>query len=116
MPNEPTTTQKGYGAHHQAVRARWAPLVDRGEVVCGKCGRYIQPGTPWDLSHPLDDKTQRPVPWHRACNRRYAASVTKPRRRAGASERPDRERPPGWRSPHGQPWSRDWGDGHWGEE
>ncbi len=54
--------------------------VDRGEVACGFCGAQIAPGAPWDLSHPHDDKTLPPVPWHRRCNRQYAAAVTRRRR------------------------------------
>jgi hypothetical protein len=113
------TTALGYGNTHQRLRERWAKVVDAGGVLCGRCGRLIDPATPWDLSHPGDDKTLDPVPWHQRCNRQYAASVTKPRRRVEPSTTPQPQnikRPPGWRSPTGQPWSRDWGGGHWGEE
>ena len=75
-----STTARGYGPAHRQLRARWSLEVDRGSVLCGRCGRLIEPGTFWDLSHPGDDKTQQPVPWHRYENRAYASSVTKPRR------------------------------------
>jgi hypothetical protein len=79
--NPLSTKERGYGADHRRRRAVWKPKVDRGDVSCPYCGRWIQPGTAWDLSHPFDDKTQSPVPWHMSCNRKYAASVTKNRRR-----------------------------------
>ena len=117
------TTALGYGYSHQKLRARWAKVVEAGEVTCGKCGRLIRPGTPWDLSHPRDDKSLPPEPWHASCNKSYASAVTKPRRRRGnppvASPRePPKKRPPGWRNPRtGQPWSQDWtGDGIWSDE
>jgi hypothetical protein len=106
----------GYGFHHQQLRKRWARVIDGGGVLCGRCGRLIDPATPWDLAHPLDDKTLEPVPWHQLCNRSYATTVTKPRRQRTAPSVEERRRRPGWRSPTGQPWSRDWGGGHWGEE
>jgi hypothetical protein len=112
--------RNGYGGQHQRLRAKWAPLVERGEVVCGKCRRYIQPYEAWDLSHPGDRKTATPVPWHRSCNRSFAAAVTKPRRRGNPPTTPGPpkiKRRPGWRSPNGQIWSENWdGSGHWGDE
>ena len=78
--HQKTTTARGYGAPHQRLRERWALLVDRGEVTCGRCGYLIPAGCPWDLSHPGDDKTMAPVPWHSRCNRSYAVTVTKRRR------------------------------------
>jgi hypothetical protein len=115
--NQGSSTARGYGAPHQRLRERWAKVIEAGGVLCGRCGRLIDPAMPWDLSHPFDDKTQRPEPWHAACNRSFAASVTRQRRRGEPSTTPRPKRKPGWRSPDGQPWSRDWtGDGHWGEE
>lgn len=72
--------QRGYTATHDRLRKRWEPRVKAGGVACGRCGRLIEPGTPWDMSHPGDDKRLTPVPWHRRCNRQYAASITRPRR------------------------------------
>jgi hypothetical protein len=73
---------RGYNAAHDRLRASWVPRVKAGGVACGRCGRLIEPGTPWDLGHPGDDKRLTPVPWHRRCNRQFAASVTRPRRTA----------------------------------
>ena len=77
---QPSRQQRGYTAAHDRRRKSWEPRVKAGGVVCGRCGRLIEPGTPWDLSHDQDDKRNTPVPWHRRCNRQYAASVTRRRR------------------------------------
>ena len=110
-----SATARGYGVAHQAARRRWAPMVERGEVLCGRCGRSIDPGTPWDLSHPKDDKGLPPEPWHASCNRAYASAVTGPRRRRSPAVAPPREpewdeltHPAPWRSPSGLTWSRNW--------
>ena len=55
-----------YDAAHHRLRAQWKPAVDRGEVLCGACGRPIVPGTPWHLGHSADRSSA--VPWHRLCN------------------------------------------------
>ena len=73
---------RGYNAAHDRRRATWVPRVKAGGVACGRCGQTIEPGTPWDMGHPGDDKRLTPVPWHRRCNRQFAASVTRRRRRA----------------------------------
>lgn len=70
---------RGYGAEHQRLRRRWTPAVEQGLVECGHCGRLIPPEGPWDLSHPGDNRELPPVPWHRRCNRRFAATTTKRR-------------------------------------
>ena len=62
------TTERGYDAKHQARRKAWAPIVARGEAHCAKCGRWIPPGTPWDLGH-TSDRTGWTGPEHRYCNR-----------------------------------------------
>ena len=124
MPRNPDTpgrtTALGYGYHHQQLRKRWAKLVEARGVLCGRCGRLIDPATPWDLGHPDDDKTQKPAPWHRVCNRRYAILRTKPQRPRGepSTTPPPQEtrRRSGWRSSTGIPWSRDWGGGYWSED
>ena len=74
--------KRGYTAAHDRLRASWVRRVKAGGVVCGRCGRLIEPGAPWDMSHPSDDKRLTPAPWHRRCNRQFAASITRPRRRA----------------------------------
>jgi hypothetical protein len=70
----PTTTQRGYGAQHQAERKRWSPLVDAGLVICWRCNTLIQPGTHWDLGHDDHDRTRYQGPEHRRCNRSAAAT------------------------------------------
>jgi hypothetical protein len=69
-----TTAERGYGKAHRNLRAQWAPLVERGEVRCARCHRFIKPGTPWDLDHGDDRSTYR-GPSHRACNRATATHM-----------------------------------------
>src|SRR5581483_10620557 len=83
-----TTTQQGYGWQHQQERAKWAPLVAAGRVVCWRCRRLILPNAPWDLGHHDHDRTRYMGPEHAACNRR-AAAQSKARRRM-ASRRTSR--------------------------
>jgi hypothetical protein len=63
------TTQRGYGAEHQALRATWAPIVEAGGVQCWRCHEEIAPGSPWDLGHSDDDRGTYRGPEHRRCNR-----------------------------------------------
>lgn len=78
MPDHRTpgdTTAKGYGAAHQALRRKWAPLVRAGGVACAKCGGLIQPGERWDLGHvPGSQRQAYRGPEHRACNRATAGT------------------------------------------
>jgi hypothetical protein len=65
-----STTRRGYGAHHQRLRAWWAPQVAAGGVDCARCGRRIDPTTePWDLGHDDNDRARYTGPEHAACNR-----------------------------------------------
>lgn len=63
------------GRRVMSLRARWAPLVAAGSVVCGdpRCGLPIEPGQPWDLGHPtaraLGGSDDGVTPWHASCNR-----------------------------------------------
>ena len=79
--NRQRQVARGYTGKHAVLRKRWTPRVAAGGVACGRCGLLIQPGTPWDLGHPDDDKRREPTPWHQRCNRVYASTVTKRRRR-----------------------------------
>lgn len=66
--------QRGYDAHHDRLRAEWAPRVATGRVRCASptCRRpddpLIHPGEPWDLGHTPDRRRYR-GPEHEACNR-----------------------------------------------
>lgn len=64
-----TTTQRGYGAEHQAERLRWSFHVLLGTVDCRRCELTIEPGQPWDLGHPDDECPKPRAPEHRKCNR-----------------------------------------------
>jgi predicted kinase len=66
-----TTLQRGYGADHRRERAKWAPLVEAGQVRCWRpeCGQPIRPGQPWDLGHDDHDRSVYRGPEHAACNR-----------------------------------------------
>ena len=75
------TTQRGYGYTHQQQRKRWAPTVQRGEVICARYGQpgypdcpgLIHPGQAWDLGHDDWDRTVYTGPEHMQCNRRAGA-------------------------------------------
>lgn len=69
MPQQPTTTQRGYGWKHQQLRKKWKPKVATGTVRCWRCGRFIAPNEPWDLGHDDLDRSIYRGPEHRACNR-----------------------------------------------
>lgn len=70
-----STTERGYGTEHQRRRARWAPKVATGRVICWRCGRPILPGQEWDLGHDDSDptKTRYKGPEHRRANRSAGA-------------------------------------------
>lgn len=59
-----------YGAEHQDLRQRYKRAMIHGPMPCGRCGKPIDPGEPWDLDH-LPDGTRRPS--HAACNRRHTS-------------------------------------------
>jgi hypothetical protein len=70
----PSSTARGYGSHHQRLRARWAPLVDDGLVACWRCTTLIAPGSDWHLGH--DMRRQHVGPEHARCNLVAAAAAT----------------------------------------
>lgn len=72
-----TTAERGYGARHRQLRAKWAPQVETGDVSCWRCGHPIQPGQAWHLGH-LDDRSDYGGPEHEACN--LTAAGRAPRR------------------------------------
>lgn len=67
-----TRQQRGYGPGHDALRRKWKPRVDRGEVdcqepVCLMPIRRILPGQPWHLCHDRETGQYR-GPGHVRCN------------------------------------------------
>lgn len=62
------TVQRGYGAAHRRLRARWAPVVARGGATCARCEQPIEPGQAWDLGH-TDRRDAWTGPEHASCNR-----------------------------------------------
>ena len=59
MPSKGTTTQRGYGADHQKIRAHWAQYVAAGQATCARCGLPIAPDAKWDLGHDDTDPQHR---------------------------------------------------------
>ena len=106
-----STTARGYGTAHQKQRAKWAKQVDAGTAYCARCGRPINPGTPWDLDH-TEDRSGYLGPSHARCNRATAGKGKRKRRRK-ATARPSVQPLSGWIGPNGERWSRDWGGGTW---
>lgn len=75
-----STSQRGYGPAHQRLRARIDEVVQRGEATCWRCGRWIKPGSPWDLGHDDNDRSQYKGPEHAKCNRGAPNRTVKVRR------------------------------------
>jgi hypothetical protein len=58
-----------YGRAHRKLRARWAPLIAGGQVLCARCEKPIHPYEHWDLGHADDHSGRYNGPEHRTCNR-----------------------------------------------
>ena len=73
---KPSTSQRGYGYDHQRLRDRLKPFVEAGMVRCARCGRLIEPCTPFDLGH-VDGsgRTLYQGIEHRTCNRRAGGKI-----------------------------------------
>ena len=68
-----TTSQRGYGPHHQRLRRAWAEHIQReGSAPCWRCPRPILLGMKWDLGHDDVDRTIVRGPEHQRCNRATA--------------------------------------------
>jgi hypothetical protein len=64
-----TTSQRGYGYAHEALRRRLEPMVNAGMFECARCGKPIEAGEVWDLGHDDTDRSLYTGPEHRRCNR-----------------------------------------------
>ncbi len=63
-----TTTQRGYGAQHQAERVRIQADLDAGNtILCCRCNQPILPGQPWSPDH-TGDRTGYLGASHQTCN------------------------------------------------
>jgi hypothetical protein len=60
-----STTARGYGRTHRAVRTYWLPFVRAGLVDCARCGLKIEPGQEFDLGHVDGDRSRYSGPEHR---------------------------------------------------
>lgn len=58
MPSQGTTTERGYGAQHQAKRRDYQKVVDAGAAECWRCTKPINPGDDWQLGHDDDDRSK----------------------------------------------------------
>jgi hypothetical protein len=72
MTQPGSTTDRGYGADHQAAREHWRPIVEAGHatcaaVICLEPDRAIRPDEPWHLDH-NEDRTGYRGPAHPRCN------------------------------------------------
>jgi hypothetical protein len=101
----PSTTARGYGTPHQALRRRFAELVKGGRVTCARCGGPIHPEEAWDLGHVDGDRTRWAGPEHRRCNR---ATSSRRKREQPALVPPDDPERGIYYGPGGRVWSRPW--------
>lgn len=58
-----------YGEAHRAERRAWRVAVERGDVLCCRCGERISARADWDLDH-RDSSDGYLGPAHAVCNRR----------------------------------------------
>lgn len=68
-----TRQARGYDRGHEALRRRWQPKVEAGQVdchavTCLEPSRRIWLGQAWDLGHTAD-RTTWTGPEHTTCNR-----------------------------------------------
>ncbi len=67
-----SSTARGYGHTHRALREQWRPKVEAGTVPCARCGRLIGAHEQWDLGHDDHDRSRYTGPEHLRCNRATA--------------------------------------------
>ena len=79
-----TSTERGYGAVHQAKRRSLEGIVATGRCICARCGFPIGRGEPWDLGHVDGDRARWSGPEHRACNRATTTHRAEARRTSRA--------------------------------
>ena len=67
-----STTARGYGTRHQALRRRWGALLARtpGGIPCARCGDPVVPSDRWELDHDDEDRTRYLGISHWLCNRK----------------------------------------------
>ena len=63
-----STTERGYGGRHQALRESLEPQVRAGEAVCWRCLKPIGPRDEWHLGHDDNDRTKYMGPECVPCN------------------------------------------------
>lgn len=57
-----------YGSAHRRLRAKWAPIVAGGGVLCARCSMPIDPDELWHLGHRDGDPDEYNGPEHVRCN------------------------------------------------
>ena len=63
-----TTTERGYGSTHKALRAHWQTLITRQPQPCTRCGQPITTHDTWHLDHDDHDRSKYRGPSHATCN------------------------------------------------
>jgi hypothetical protein len=58
VPSAGSTTERGYGAAHQAKRREYQRVVDAGAAECWRCTKEIKPGDEWQLGHDDHDRSK----------------------------------------------------------
>lgn len=85
MTAKPSTSARGYDAAHKHERAKWKPVVERGDaqchaVNCLETSRHIPPDATWHLGH-TPDRTAWTGPEHERCNTSEGATRGNAQRR-----------------------------------
>jgi hypothetical protein len=84
MPSAGNTTERGYGAAHQAKRREYQRVVDAGAAECWRCGDPVPPGSEWQLGHDDDDRSKyrgvECIPCNEGTGGRKGAAVTNAKR------------------------------------